>query len=196
MEKADCLRNISIGALASLPYIGGPLSYIIDKSVPEQVSVRYSTFMKSLEKDIATLKNKIDYSRFETPQFYSMFVKVIHEVICNHIEEKRILYKNILINTADVFWNCNKNDFFLSVTERLSPDAINYLYLIYTGFDQSEKKDNFLAIGNLMKVFPSKSDYLMEIGSELVRYHLVEGVKMTQLGKQYCNFIFSPIQQK
>lgn len=196
MEKADCLRNISIGALASLPYIGGPLSYIIDKSVPEQVSVRYSTFMKSLEKDIATLKNKIDYSRFETPQFYSMFVKVIHEVICNHIEEKSILYKNILINTADAFWNCNKNDFFLSVTERLSPDAINYLYLIYTGFDQSEKKDNFLAIGNLMKVFPSQSDYLMEIGSELVRYHLVEGVKMTQLGKQYCNFIFSPIQQK
>ena len=196
MEKADCLRNISIGALASLPYIGGPLSYIIDKSVPEQVSVRYSTFMKSLEKDIATLKKKIDYSRFETPQFYSMFVKVIHEVICNHIEEKRILYKNILINTVDAFWNCNKNDFFLSVTERLSPDAINYLYLIYTGFDQSEKKDNFLAIGNLMKVFPSQSDYLMEIGSELGRYHLVEGVKMTQLGKQYCNFIFSPIQQK
>lgn len=196
MEKADCQRNISIGALASLPYIGGPLSYIIDKSVPEQVSVRYSTFMKSLEKDIATLKKKIDYSRFETPQFYSMFVKVIHEVICNHIEEKRILYKNILINTVDAFWNCNKNDFFLSVTERLSPDAINYLYLIYTGFDQSEKKDNFLAIGNLMKVFPSQSDYLMEIGSELVRYHLVEGVKTTQLGKQYCNFIFSPIQQK
>lgn len=143
MEKADCLRNISIGALASLPYIGGPLSYIIDKSVPEQVSVRYSTFMKSLEKDIATLKKKIDYSRFETPQFYSMFVKVIHEVICNHIEEKRILYKNILINTVDAFWNCNKNDFFLSVTERLSPDAINYLYLIYTGFDQSEKKRQF-----------------------------------------------------
>lgn len=196
MEKADCLRNISIGALASLPYIGGPLSYIIDKSVPEQVSVRYSTFMKSLEKDIATLKKKIDYSRFETPQFYSMFVKVIHEVICNHIEEKRILYKNILINTVDAFWNCNKNDFFLSVTERLSSDAINYLYLIYTGFDRSEQKDNFLAIGNLMKVFPSQSDYLMEIGSELVRYHLVEGVKMTQLGKQYCNFIFSPIQQK
>lgn len=196
MEKADCLRNISIGALASLPYIGGPLSYIIDKSVPEQVSVRYSTFMKSLEKDIATLKKKIDYSRFETPQFYSMFVKVIHEVICNHIEEKRILYKNILINTVDAFWNCNKNDFFLSVAERLSSDAINYLYLIYTGFDQSEQKDNFLAIGNLMKVFPSQSDYLMEIGSELVRYHLVEGVKMTQLGKQYCNFIFSPIQQK
>lgn len=47
-----------------------------------------------------------------------------------------------------------------------------------------------------MKVFPSQSDYLMEIGSELVRYHLVEGVKTTQLGKQYCNFIFSPIQQK
>lgn len=196
MEKTDCLRNISIGALASLPYIGGPLSYIIDKSVPEQVSARYLTFMESLEKDIAALKKEIDYSRFETPQFYSMFVKVIHEVICDHIEEKRILYKNILINTVDAFWNCNKNDFFFSVTERLSTDAINYLYLIYTGFDQSEKKDNFLAIGNLMKVFPSQSDYLMEIGSELVRYHLVEGVKMTQLGKQYCNFIFSPIQQK
>ena len=133
MEKADCQRNISIGALASLPYIGGPLSYIIDKSVPEQVSVRYSTFMKSLEKDIATLKKKIDYSRFETPQFYSMFVKVIHEVICNHIEEKRILYKNILtftgINVSAYLLNvrmekakeflCNTNETIAAIGDRV-----------------------------------------------------------------------------
>ena len=43
-----------------------------------------------------------------------------------------------------------------------------------------------------MKVFPSQSDYLMEIGSELVRYHLVEGVKMTQLGKTILQlYLFS-----
>ena len=70
LKENDVLRNAGIGAIASLPYIGGPLSYIIDKKLPEQIDQRYSSFVKSLEKDIATMKKELDYSRFETPQFY------------------------------------------------------------------------------------------------------------------------------
>lgn len=194
LKENDVLRNIGIGTIASFPYIGGPLSYIIDKKLPEQIDQRYSSFVKSLEKDIATMKKELDYSRFETPQFYSMFVKVIHEVVCNHLEEKRILYKNILINTADAFWKCNKNDFFFTITVHLSTDAINYLYLIYSGIAQLEQKEDFLAFSKLIHYFPSQKDYLMTVGSEFVRYNLVKEVKLTEFGKQYCNYIFSPIQ--
>ena len=194
LKENDVLRNIGIGTIASFPYIGGPLSYIIDKKLPEQIDQRYSSFVKSLEKDIATMKKELDYSRFETPQFYSMFVKVIHEVVCNHLEEKRILYKNILINTADAFWKCNKNDFFFTITVHLSTGAINYLYLIYSGIAQLEQKEDFLAFSKLINYFPSQKDYLMTVGSEFVRYNLVKGVKLTEFGKQYCNYIFSPIQ--
>lgn len=194
LKENDVLRNIGIGTIASFPYIGGPLSYIIDKKLPEQIDQRYSSFVKSLEKDIATMKKELDYSQFETPQFYSMFVKVIHEVVCNHLEEKRILYKNILINTADAFWKCNKNDFFFTITVHLPTDAINYLYLIYSGIAQLEQKEDFLAFSKLINYFPSQKDYLMTVGSEFVRYNLVKGVKLTEFGKQYCNYIFSPIQ--
>lgn len=194
LKENDVLRNIGIGTIASFPYIGGPLSYIIDKKLPEQIDQRYSSFVKSLEKDIATMKKELDYSRFETPQFYSMFVKVIHEVVCNHLEEKRILYKNILINTVDAFWKCNKNDFFFTITVHLPTDAIDYLYLIYSGIAQLEQKEDFLAFSKLINYFPSQKDYLMTVGSEFVRYNLVKGVKLTEFGKQYCNYIFSPIQ--
>lgn len=194
LKGNDALRNVGIGAIASFPYIGGPLSYVIDKKLPEQIDQRYSSFVKSLEKDIATIKKGLDYSRFETPQFYSMFVKVIHEVVCNHLEEKRILYKNILINTADTYWECKKNDFFFSITVHLSMDAINYLYLIYSGIAQLEKKEDFLAFSKLTNYFPSHKDYLMTVGSELVRYNLVTGIKLTEFGRQYCNYIFSPLQ--
>ena len=68
-RKNDILRNITIATVSSIPYIGGSLSYVIDKTIPQQIDLRYSSFIESLENDIETMKTDIDYSRFETPQF-------------------------------------------------------------------------------------------------------------------------------
>lgn len=108
----NSFQNLSIGAIASIPYAGGVLAYILDKVMPEEISIRYMSFIDALEKDIISINKNIDYSRFETPEFYSMFVKVINEIVSNHIEEKITIYKNILINTVDSSWKCNKNEFF------------------------------------------------------------------------------------
>jgi len=189
----DILRNLGIGAVASFPYAGGTLAYIMDKSIPTQINLRYSSFVESLENDIQSIKKEIDYNRFKTPQFYSVFVKVIHEIISNHLEEKRIAYKNILINSVGLSWNCSKNDFFFSITTKLSLDAIYYLYLIYLGFAQSNNKNLSFSLSNLKKRYESQSDYLITIVSELGRYNLINGVELTEFGKQYCNFIFTPI---
>lgn len=190
-RKNDILRNITIATVSSIPYIGGSLSYVIDKTIPQQIDLRYSSFIESLENDIETMKNDIDYSRFETPQFYTIFVKVIHEIICNHLEEKRILYKNILINMVDTYWKCNENDFFLMITTHLSMDAINYLFLMYFGVAQSEGKH--ISLNNLCRRFQSQGDYLINFFSELIRYNLIKGDRLTEFGKHYCNFIFSPV---
>lgn len=189
----DLLRNLSIGITASLPYVGGILAYTMDKKIPSQVDLRYSSFVESLENDINTMKKNLNYSRFETPQFYSVFIKVLHEVISNHLEEKIIAYKNILINTVDLSWNCNKNDFFISITTHLSIDSLNYLYLIYLGIAQSNYENISFSLSNLIKRFKAQSDYLMTIVSELSRYRLIRGVELTDLGKQYCDFVFSPV---
>ena len=97
-SKNDILRNAGISAVESTPYVGGVLAYILDKQIPEQVNLRYLSFLESLENDIISINRDIDISRFESPQFYSTFVKVINEIINNHVEEKRVSYKNILIN--------------------------------------------------------------------------------------------------
>lgn len=193
LKDNDLLRNLGVGAVASFPYVGGTLSYIMDKNIPTQIDLRYSSFVESLENDIQSMKKEIDYSRFETPQFYSVFVKVIHEIISNHLEEKRIAYKNILINSVGLSWNCSKNDFFFSITTKLSLDAMDYLFLIYLGIAQSNYKNISFSLSNLMKRFESQSDYLITIVSELGRYNLIKGLELTEFGKQYCNFIFSPI---
>lgn len=192
-KNNDLLRNLGLGVIASLPYAGGTLAYIMDKNIPVQIDLRYSNFVESLENDIQSMKKEIDYSRFETPQFYSVFVKVIHEIISNHLEEKRIVYKNILINTVDLSWNCNKNDFFFSITTHLSLDAMNYLFLIYLGVARSNYRNISFSLSDLMKRLKSQSDYLVTIVSELGRYNLIKGLELTEFGKQYCNFIFSPI---
>ena len=141
LNDSDLLRNLGIGAAASIPYAGGTLAYIMDKKIPAQIELRYSSFIESLENDIQSMKKEIDYSRFKTPQFYSVFVKVIHEIISNHLEEKRIAYKNILINSVGLSWKCSKNDFFFSITTKLSLDAMDYLFLIYLGIAQSNYKN-------------------------------------------------------
>lgn len=194
-SKNDILRNAGISAVESTPYVGGVLAYILDKQIPEQVNLRYLSFLESLENDIISINRDIDISRFESPQFYSTFVKVINEIINNHIEEKRASYKNILINTliSGPSWTCNKNDFFFSITSRLSIDAINYLFLIYLNLPQTLYGGTSSFINDILSTFKTQKNYVLTIISELARFNLIRGANLTEFGRQYCNFIFSPI---
>lgn len=196
LKRDDILRNLSIGAAAAIPYVGGSLAYIMDKKVPEQISSRYMSFIETLERDINSIEKEISYARFETPQFYSMFVKVINEIISDHIEEKRIIYENILINTVDSSWNLSKNEFFFSITSNLSTDAIRYLFLIY--FKVLKKADNskISLVAGLADTLPNQKNYIYSFASELVRFQLITGIALTEFGKEYCDFVFSPILLK
>lgn len=46
----DLLRNIGISAVSALPVCGSVLGYLLDKKIPEQIVVRYSSFLEELEK--------------------------------------------------------------------------------------------------------------------------------------------------
>ena len=194
--KTDALRNIAISAFAAMPYVGGSLSYIMDKTIPEQISVRYTSFMEALEKDIISIKKEIDYARFETPQFYSMFVKILDEIISTHIEDKRVVYENILINTVDTSWDQSRNEFFFLITRNLSSDALNYLYLLYLEIPKMRKNREKSLVKELMDLLPPYKDYILTFTSELIRFKLITGSSLTAFGEQYCDFIFSPICPK
>lgn len=192
-EKSDLLRNLSLSAIASIPYAGGVLAYILDKKLPEEISLRYNSFVDALEKDIITLKKELSYNRLETPEFYSMFTKVMNEVVTSHIEEKMILYRNILINTLDMSWNCRKNDFFFLITTQISPDAIYYLFCAYWNVFPKGYNNTPFSTSELLRCFPRQSNYIISFSAELTRFNLKRGTELTELGQQYCRFVFSPV---
>ena len=52
----DLLRNIGISAVSALPVCGSVLGYLLDKKIPEQIVVRYSSFLEDLEKEYKVYK--------------------------------------------------------------------------------------------------------------------------------------------
>lgn len=192
-EKSNLLRNLSLSAIASIPYAGGMLAYILDKKLPEEISLRYNSFVDALEKDIISLKQELNCNRLETPEFYSMFIKVMNEVVTSHIQEKTTLYRNILLNTLDTSWNCRKNDFFFLITTQISADAINFLFCAYWNVFPKNYNNEPFSTSELVQCFPVQRNYIITFSAELARFNLIRDTELTELGQQYCNFIFSPI---
>lgn len=191
----DLLRNVGLSAVSAIPVGGGILSYLLDKKIPEQIVLRYSSFLKEFEKDILSLNRKIDYEQFETPQFYSMFVKVLNEVIESHIEDKRVIFKNMLLNTLNNEWNYDKNDFFYLLTREFSTDELKYLLLYYLRIpEKSKENDSAIVVRIMMRKLPEQKDYILSMVSKMNRLGLVTGKALTKFGKEYCEFVFQPLQ--
>ena len=191
----DLLRNIGISAVSALPVCGSVLGYLLYKKIPEQIVVRYSSFLEELEKDILSLNKKLDYEQFTTPRFYSMFVKVLNEVVESHIEDKRVIFKNMLLNTLDSKWNYNKNDFFYLLTCEFSIDELKYLLLYYLKIpEKSKENDSAIMVRIMMKKMPEQKDYILGIASKMIRLKLISGKFLTKFGEEYCKFVFQPLQ--
>lgn len=54
-DKNDFLRNTAIGAVAAAPIIGGPLAYLLDKKLPEEINLRYISFIEELEREMTEI---------------------------------------------------------------------------------------------------------------------------------------------
>lgn len=187
-EESDLLRNVAIGTTMSIPCVGGTLGFLLDKSIPDHVSNQYISFIKELESKIIELN--CNYDRFKSPEFFSLFIKILNEIILDHIEEKKVLYRNMLLNTLTDSWDLSTNDFFYHITISLNVTALNYLFLLYRGNGDISA----LKMPELLREYPDQRDYLTSSITELVRFKLVRGTALTNLGTRYCNFCFSPIQ--
>ena len=187
MNRKDLFRNMFIASAASIPYVGTAISNYLEKKIPEYICQQYDSFISEIEQDIKTIEAKLDYTRFDTPEFFSLFQITLNEVVFAYQDETRRMYKNMIINSITNDSNWNKRDFFLYLTSHFSKDAIEELLLIY-----SDRADN-IGIMQIAHRFPEHNDYIFSFGSELTRYRLVDGNKLTSLGKEYCDFVFQPI---
>ena len=51
-DKKDLIRNGLIALTSSVPYVGGTLSFLLDKYIPSEAEKRKNAFIKNLETDL------------------------------------------------------------------------------------------------------------------------------------------------
>ena len=78
MEKKDDRIEKGITTLDATIFTSnanGTLSLLLDKYIPSEAERKKNEYLKRMENDIEELKQKIDPSNLEKPEFYSIFSK-------------------------------------------------------------------------------------------------------------------------
>lgn len=120
-------KNVLIatkGIVALIPYIGGTITSVwsdIEAIQAERKLERLEEFFLNLKKDMENIKNHINENYINQPDFLDVFETTSKFIINERNEEKRLLFKNILINSI-IDQNCNydKTEKYLRLLEQMN----------------------------------------------------------------------------
>ncbi len=211
----DKLRNALVAISSMIPTVGGTISFLLDKYIPSESEIRKNVFLQQIANDLENLKEKIDINNIETPEFQSVFSKLLRASIEEHREEKIIAFRNITVNLLlePNKLAFNKVEFYTRLVLLLIPDEIKILHTFFlldikktlTSYDSSNKKRDIYKI--IEEIWQTKdkeyvkaliidcSRYMLISGSpEQAELHLRSGIFLTNLGEGFVNYIFKPIE--
>lgn len=212
-NEKDFLRNVGIAAIGAVPYVGGPISFLLDKYVPEENKRRQNELISKLGEDIEKLKEKIDVKNMDTPEFKSIFMKLFSESIFEHRKEKIDSFRNILLNTLidESGLSFDKAEFYARLVIDLIPDEIKILNVFYqldvkqTAIeDRNNKRDIYIMLMDMFN--ETNREYIEALVHDCMRYNLIsgspkqkakygrEGIFITDLGRDFVEYIFSPVE--
>ena len=149
-DKNDVIRNSLIALTGAVPYVGGPVSFLLDKYIPSEADRRRNEFINQVSNDLEELKEKVDAFNFESPEFYSLFTKLLRHAVEEYRDEKINAFRNLTMNIVLEPEKFDKIDFFTRLVIELVPDEIVILRTFY-----------LLDVKNELKSFdtdPSKRD--------------------------------------
>lgn len=86
-------------AISAVPTIGGPLSILIDKYIPEKKKTRLITFLEDFGDVLSESQENIDINQIHSDEFLYIFERTFRAVADTHHQVKRACYKAILLNT-------------------------------------------------------------------------------------------------
>lgn len=214
MENAnekDIIRNSLIALVAAIPYAGGTLSFLLDKYIPSEAERKRNDFIQSLANDIEELKIKVNDINFETPEFYSIFTKLLRTSMEEYRDEKINAFRNLVLNVLLEPHNFNKIDFFTQLVISLVPDEIMILHIFYLldvkgelkEYDNSSEGRNVYNI--IKRIFDIDDElYIQALLTDCQRYRLIAansdtlqktgrtGLFLSDLGKEFLSYIFLP----
>lgn len=118
MEKENIIERgvIAIkGITAMIPVLGGTLTSVwsdIEAIQAKRKHERLEEFYLALEAEVQKIKEQINESYINQPDFLDVFEQTARHIINERTEEKRILFRNVFINSI------TKNDCTYDKTEK------------------------------------------------------------------------------
>lgn len=210
-NRKDMIRDSLIALTAAIPFVGGTLSFLLDKYIPSEAERKRNDFIMTLANDLEEIKEKIDVSNLETPEFYSIFTKLLKASMEEYRDEKLTAFRNLTLNIVLEPHNFNKIDFFTQLVISLVPDEIMILHIFYLldvkgelkSFDKNkEKRDIYDIISRVYGI--NDYLYLQALMTDCQRYRLLlgspqiqkkmgrSGLFLSDLGKEFLSYIFLP----
>lgn len=210
-EEKDIIRNSVIALTAAIPVAGGTISFLLDKYIPSEAERKRNEFIKCLECDIEEIKEKIDISNLDTPEFYSIFNKLLKASMEEYREEKLNAFRNLALNVILEPQKFNKIDFYTRLVISLVPDEIMLLRVLYLldvkgelkFYDNNPKKRNIFNI--ISKLYGIEDHlYIQAMLTNCGRYRLIlsngelniqfgrAGYFLSDLGKDFLSYVFLP----
>lgn len=182
------LKNILLSLVAAAPYVGGPLSILLDKYIPERRQKRIIEFYEDLFNEMKKLDDKkINQDYLQREEFGYLIEETTECVSKAYQKEKIKAYKNILINSlTDTQTNQDVKEIYLHLVNELTDYDIEVLKHIYHGYEirfesgfckerarHEDKSEMRNAMFDLFNHVYDKSNYDWKIDLYSVILHLV-----------------------
>ena len=212
-DKEDFVRNGLIAASSAIPYVGGTISFLLDKYIPSEAEKRKNEFLNRIADDLEELKGKVNECNYESPEFVSIFTRLLRASIDEFREEKITSFRNLVINIVIAPHKFNAIDFYSRLVIKMIPDEILILRVFYLldvrgelkTYDSNKDKRDVYEI--IEKVYGLKDRlYIDALLIECQRYRLIlgnkaaqdkygngrEGLYLNEIGRDYLKYIFEP----
>lgn len=99
-HSSEFIIETSGKALLNLvPLVGGSIASVWGDIQAERKSKRFQDFLKQLQGDLETLRNEVNSNFISKPDFLDIFELTSKNIINERNENKRLLYKDILVNS-------------------------------------------------------------------------------------------------
>ena len=130
MDKSipNHLRNAVVAASSAIPLVGGPISVLLDKYLPDYIQRKRDEFLESVGIGLSELEDKFSPDELHSERFLSIFIKGTHQAIAEHSEEKIDCLRNIILNSAiEPGESFDERSLFLRMVQDLTEDQIKLL---------------------------------------------------------------------
>lgn len=128
----DKTKQLIVAGTSAIPYLGGPISVLIDKNIPSELEKRRSNLIEKFEKDIEMIKDQVRPGRLESEEYLTILFKVFKNAMEEHEKIKLESFRGILQNSAkleDI--NDPEIEFFIKLISELTTSHILLFKLIY-----------------------------------------------------------------